>query len=271
MSGDFYRVADDLTVYCQDDCHADPWRETPETVVLLHGALETSDVWYAWLPHLTRRYRVLRPDLRGHGRSTIPAPGFPWSPAKLSDDLIGLLDVLGVEQAHLVGGKVGGSTALLTAARAPDRVLSATAISPLVYWGVSEVRPVDLDYGDDSFERWLRRSMPARLGSEAPEAQVEWFTAWTLQHTDPRLRVEILKGMGGADLRELFPQITSPTLLVSSETSGLTPLQETREWSEQLPNGELLVLPGDGYHVAVTQPDACAQGVADFITRHSRR
>ena len=57
-------IVPDLEMYYQTDNFTDPWTE-PETVVLLHGNSENGDVWYGWIPHFARRYRVVRPDMRG--------------------------------------------------------------------------------------------------------------------------------------------------------------------------------------------------------------
>ena len=63
--------------FFRDDWFGEPWRK-PETVVLIHGALESGVVWYAWVPTLAKEFRVVRPDLPGCGLSTVPA-GFEWS------------------------------------------------------------------------------------------------------------------------------------------------------------------------------------------------
>ena len=71
-------VAPDLEMYYQTDDYTDPWT-TPDTIVLLHGNSENSDVWYGWIPHLARHYRVVRPDMRGFGRSTPMPRNYAWS------------------------------------------------------------------------------------------------------------------------------------------------------------------------------------------------
>ena len=63
--------------FFRDDWFGEPWRK-PQAVVLIHGALESGVVWFAWVPTLAKEYRVLRPDLPGCGLSTVPA-GFEWS------------------------------------------------------------------------------------------------------------------------------------------------------------------------------------------------
>src|SRR5918911_2866004 len=102
-------VAPDLTIHYEDDDFADPWAPA-EVVVLIHGFAESGRAWFAWVPHLARRFRVLRPDLRGFGASSVPAEGaeYEWSPAGFAYDLARFLDVLAVERVHVVGSRVGG-------------------------------------------------------------------------------------------------------------------------------------------------------------------
>jgi hypothetical protein len=50
--------------------------------------------------------------------------------------------------------------------------------------------------------------------------------------------------------------------------SGLASVEETKAWQQQVPHSELVVLPGDSFHAAATDPDKCAQATLDFITRH---
>ena len=63
------RPTPDLTMHYEIDDFTDPWHDK-ETILLLHGNAESSAAWYGWVPHLARRYRVVRPDMRGFGAST---------------------------------------------------------------------------------------------------------------------------------------------------------------------------------------------------------
>ena len=68
----------DLSMYYEDDDFTDPWAR-PDTVILHHGNAKNARLWYAWVPLLARDFRVIRLDARGFGRSSVPAPGYPWS------------------------------------------------------------------------------------------------------------------------------------------------------------------------------------------------
>src|ERR1700741_4904856 len=89
--------------YLVDD-FTDPWRKS-ETILLLHGNAESGMAWYGWVPPLARRFRVVRPDMRGFGASTPMPRDFPWTLDRLIDDFCGLVGHLGIAGFHLVGGQ----------------------------------------------------------------------------------------------------------------------------------------------------------------------
>ncbi|NES15665.1 MULTISPECIES: alpha/beta fold hydrolase [Micromonospora] len=91
-------------------------------VVLLHAGIADRRMWRGQLPALAARHRVIAPDLRGYGDSELPPAPFAHH-----DDVIGLLDALGIAQAALVGCSFGGRVAVDTALAYPERV-SALAL-----------------------------------------------------------------------------------------------------------------------------------------------
>ena len=93
--------------YTVDD-FSDPWHDV-DTIILVHGLAESGAAWHGWVPHLARHYRVVRPDLRGFGRSTPMPRDFAWSLDGLACDLAALIDALGCKPTHLVGAKIGST------------------------------------------------------------------------------------------------------------------------------------------------------------------
>ena len=97
----------DFEQHYQVDNFTPPWSH-PETILLLHGNCESGAVWFGWVPHLARHYRVVRPDMRGFGDSTPMPRDFSWTLDIVIDDYVRLMDHLGIDKFHLVGAKIGG-------------------------------------------------------------------------------------------------------------------------------------------------------------------
>jgi pimeloyl-ACP methyl ester carboxylesterase len=262
-----------LTMFYEDHYFGEPWRE-PDVVVLIHGVAESSRAWYGWVPHLARELRVLRPDNRGFGRSTVPPPGYAWSTAAFAADLARFLDALGVDRAHIVGAKLGGAIALQFAADYPDRTRTVAVFSPHVQGRNTQGR-LEVTSFPDLIRRvgvrgWAAETQRNRLGSDAPQALLDWWTDY-MGEADPRVCIEVTSAAGGVDLTPLLPRITAPTVVATAERSGLAGLDVVRAWQQRIPHAELWVLPGDSYHIAAVYPDECAQRVLAFIKRHAAK
>lgn len=254
----------DLEMHYVVDDFTDPWTK-PETILLLHGNAESAAAWYAWVPHLARRYRVVRPDRRGFGQSTPMPRDFAWSFDVLIDDHIRLMDALGIERFHLVAAKWGGTLARVFAARRPERVATLTVIgTPAAARPGGEVIPkLQAEFEERGLKDWVRRTMGLRLGSKFPREAVEYWIDFM-----SRTPVSTLIGfqeINYADISAEVSKIRCPTLVITTEGSGLASIEENRAWQERIPNSRLLVLPGDSYHVALTDPDACAKAMLEFI------
>ncbi len=170
----------DLAMHYMTDDFCDPWR-TPETVLMLHGNAESGLAWYAWAPKLARRFRVVRPDMRGFGHSTPMPRDFPWTLDRLIDDFCSLMDHLEIDRFHLVGAKLGGTIARAFAGRRPDRVLTLTVVGtpPPLREGALELVPESIrTFDTEGVEHWARQNMASRLGSYLPPEGVEWWAKY---------------------------------------------------------------------------------------------
>ena len=239
---------------------------------MIHGNNESGAAWYGWVPHLARHYKVVRPDMRGFGDSTPMPRDFPWTLDVVIDDYVRLMDSLGIERFHLVGAKIGGVIGRAFAARRPDRVLTLTV--------VGSPPPVRADRGTAAervkeieelgIEHWARRTMGGRLGSAFPREGVEWWIEY-MGRTAVSTEAGFVGSINFSDITQDVARIKCPMLVLTTVDSGLASVDETRAWQEQVPHSELVVLPGNSFHVAATDPDRCAEATLEFIRRHDAR
>lgn len=265
-----FRVSPELEMHYRVDDFTDPWTK-PETILMLHGNAESGAAWYGWVPQLARRYRVVRPDMRGFGASTPMPRDFRWTLDVIIDDYIKLMEFLGVERFHLVGAKIGGTIARAFAARGAAHVRTLTVVGtpPPYRLGAEERTPaMTEEFEQRGVEPWARRSMAGRLGSAFPAEGLEWWTKF-MGRTAVSTQVGFFRTIACADIRADVPKIACPTLVITTGGSGLASVDETRAWQQTIPDSELLVLPGNSYHVAASDPERCAQATLEFISRHS--
>lgn len=261
-----FQAAPDLAMHYEIDDFTDPWRGK-DTILLLHGNAESSAAWYGWVPALARRYRVVRPDMRGFGASTPMPRDFRWTLDGLIDDFTRLMDMLGFNRFHLVGAKIGGTIARAFAARRPQRMMSLTIVGspPPMREGAAERAPELADeFENQGVEHWARRTMAGRLGSDFPAEGVEWWIKF-MGRTAVSTQIGFMKTIACADIRADVPKIGCPTLVITTAGSGLASVDETKAWQQQIPNSRLLVLPGNSYHVAASHAERCAAATLDFI------
>jgi pimeloyl-ACP methyl ester carboxylesterase len=168
-------------------------------IVLVHGWPQN---WWAWrrvIPGLVDRFRVIVPDLRGHGWTEAPNTGYEKE--QLSSDLLALLDVLGIGRVTWVGHDWGGWAGLLAGLRAPerfDRMLTVCSPHP---WTEPSLRrlatllsyqgPISLPFiGPRVAEPMIQRILQLGRGSEPlPEAEVALFA----EHIPPKVTVAMYR------------------------------------------------------------------------------
>jgi 3-oxoadipate enol-lactonase len=263
------RIDDTLTMHYELDDYTDPWT-TAETILLVHGVADSSKAWFAWVPHLARRFRVLRPDLRGFGQSSVPPTSYQWSLGGLAKDLQSLLDFLHVSAVHLVGQRIGGSVAMQFAHDYPTRVKSLIVIGGPATLAQSSLNPGAWleQVQREGVEAWARTTMGRRLGDVSP-AMREWWVS-EMGKSSRQVMEGIFRYVGTMDITALLPNITVPTLVVTSDRGALASVEAVRSWQTRMPHSQLLVLPSAAYHLAAALPDECAAATLKFIDRLSR-
>jgi len=241
-------------------------------LVLVMGLGSDSSAWRFQLAALAPRYRVLVFDNRGVGQSD--APDVPYTTRGLADDLVGLLDGLGVERAHLLGLSMGGAIAQEAVLATPERFASlqlhATWAGPHPYFQalVAAVRTARLHFDRESFYRalsvWL--FTPACFATR-PDL-VELVVRWGTDHPFPAPVQSYLhqtEAVLAHDARSRLQLVRCPTLVTVGNLDLVTPPVLAEELVTLIPGARLVRIPGAG-HGALWEAAEVFNGICvDFL------
>lgn len=259
-----YLKLPDCKLYYTIDDHTDPWTK-PDTLLFIHGFTESSEAWRAWVPHFSRRYRVLRIDQRGFGRSGALPADYALTTERYVEDLAEVIRQVAKGPVHVVAGKSGGISAMVLAADHPELVKTVTAIcspvTPPAAGGWIE------EMERDGMRKWARRTQKSRMGSRMPAKGITWWSR-LMGKTKVSTAHSYLRWVGAIDIREDVKRIRCPALVIGTDTSHRG-REVFESWQRTIPNSELLILPLDGYHAAATDPDMTARATLEFIDKHA--
>src|SRR5690242_17404994 len=236
-------------------------------VVVLSNSLGTTlEMWEPQAAVLARDRRVLRYDMRGHGRS--PVPETPYSMADLGADLVGLLDRHGIERASLCGVSLGGMVSMWVAAHVQERVDRLVLCSTSAIMGPPE--------------SWTERAALVRregVGAVADSTVARWFTP-AFAAAEPEvvagIRAQLAatpaEGYAGCceairemDQRPDLAAVAAPTLVIAAEGDPSTPPAHARTIAELIPGARLEVLDRGAHLVNVEAPDLVTPLVAAHL------
>jgi 3-oxoadipate enol-lactonase len=236
-------------------------------VLVLGPSLGTTLELWAPLPAaLTRSWRVLRYDLRGHGGSEV-VPG-PATVDDLAEDLSVLLERLGVRRFAIGGVSLGGAIASTVALRAPERVTSLILCCTSARFG--EPGP------------WLERAAQVRAEGMGPLAQTSagrWFTQGfavrhpdrvehvvdMLRNTDPEGYAACCTALARYDVRDRLAEVRAPTLVIAGALDPATPVGHARELARGIPAAALTVIEDASHLAAYEQPDLVTQAMLGHL------
>jgi 3-oxoadipate enol-lactonase len=244
------------------------------TVLLIHGLAGDSTAWAPQVAALRDRYRLIAFDNRGAGRSTQREEAVDT--LRMAHDTIGLLDALGVEDAHIVGRSMGGAIAQHVALLAPDRVRSLVLcasfakLDPLGFRVLTNMREVLewrgswLDHARHSIANFVSREFhnanPDTVARTiALIASADRLPACYIAQNHACLLHDTL-----ADL----PRITCPTFVLSGEVDPICSPDATRWLVDGLPDATAREFAGASHFFLLEQPDAFLQELEEWLDGH---
>lgn len=232
------------------------------TVVLLHGLTATADLnWFTSYQALSRRYRVVAMDHRGHGRGIRSRRRFRLSDC--ADDVAAVADQLGIDRFTAVGYSMGGPIAQLTWHRHRSRVsglvLCATSRNfrgrpreRLMFGFLGGAVPAARLSRGWLRTQWAERFVAGRVPDEEPLA--EWLRD-QFRQSDPADTIEAASALGRFSSHGWIHDVDVPTAVVVTENDGLVPAHRQRKLLEAIPGAVEVTVAGD-HSVCVSDPAA---------------
>lgn len=226
-----------------------------EPLILLHGGLGSGESWYKQLPEFSKKYKVIRVDSRGQGRSTDGK--LPLTYHLMAEDMIALMDKLQITSARFVGWSDGANIAIDLAIHHPARVKSFIA-----YGANSNPAGLQPDFANylrtaskEKLEKDLGREFlqvtkePERLAEIVQKIKVMWLT-------EPQFT------------KAQLASIKVPALIMDGKTEEAIRPDHAAEIAAAIPSSTLLMLPDVGHYAMFSATERFNREVLEFLGEH---
>ncbi len=250
-------------------------RDAP-VIVMLHGFSADKTLWMRFASAFTKDYRILAPDLAGHGATPFRS-GSDYSAAGQAELVRGLLDAHGVDAAHVVGNSMGGFVTATMAADHPSRVLTAAMIDPAGLWprAQSELDRLRREgrnpfFMDDASEMSVLTGLVMAKPPTLPGFAVRAMAAEYVERRESL--VEIFDAFAEVGLLEgRLGEITCPSLVMWGALDKILDVEAAPVWAAELPDAELIIYDGVGHMPMVEIPRRSASDYRRFLERVAAR
>jgi 3-oxoadipate enol-lactonase len=213
-------------------------------LVLSNSIGTTLDMWNLQIPQLSKHFRVLRYDHRGHGASEVPQGAY--SIDRLGRDVIELLDALNMSRAHFCGLSLGGMVGQWLGIHAPDRIdrlilcNTSSFLGPPEQWD-GRIASVLRDDISETAEMFLRNWFPPKM-LEARGSMLSTVRSMLLG-TDPRGLAGCYAAVRDMDMRRTVALIRCPTLVIAGQYDTVTLPGHSELIAATVPGSKLIVFP----------------------------
>ena len=246
-------------------------REREAALVLIHGFPMTRAIWDAQVETLATRSRVLRPDLRGAGASSVPDG--PYLMERLAADVAALLDSLGIERAAIAGHSMGGYVALSFARMFTERITRLALVASRLRADTAEEAAARYALADrvereESIEPVIEAYLPKLLASETTARDEIVARAATIaRHNTPQGIAATLRGLAvRVSSEDVAEDLDIPVLVVAGGADRVVSLDEAQAMAARFPRGELAVCARSGHLPMLEEPAGVAEALARWLT-----
>ena len=249
--------------------------EGPRPIVFAHGFGCDLSAWNAMVPGFERDHRVVRFDHVGAGGSDLSA----YESSKYAsfdgyvDDILEIVEALGLEDAVYVGHSAAATMGMLAAIKAPERFRSLVMVSPSPsfidegdYVGGFSREDIEglIDVLDSNFLGWSRSIAPAIMGNPQRPELGDTLTG-SFCRTDPDIAREFARVVFLADHRADVPRCATPTLVLQTQADMIAPVEVGRYMHRHLPRSELVLMQATGHCPHMSAPEETTTAIRAFL------
>jgi pimeloyl-ACP methyl ester carboxylesterase len=258
-----------------------------EPVILIHGFGVTKEEWIAQFVPLSEHFRVIRLDNRGAGKSD--RPNEPYFMEMFADDVVGLMDYLKIDKAHIIGWSLGGMIAEHVVLRHPHRVKKLILINTMAQW------PSDKS-GLEMYKRSQLERAQARL--EDPEEtyflsakmgfsrqffkqlkanpKKKFYNLWSAEDmiknsqinpSTPQEIINQVNALGHMDVLNELHKIKNKTLVMCADKDRQMPKPINQQIHESIPNSEFIVIKGAAHNSPQERAPEVNKIIIDFLNK----
>jgi len=229
---------------------------TGEPVVLLHGLGSDLQSWSGLGDSIATEYRVIALDQRGHGESDAPSAPAAYG-REMGEDVVRLLDHLGVRRAHLVGHSMGAVVASYAAVRHPGRIATVSLLAPPFYADSAAAASVMTPFAEDLARGVGLRNFLRRFAPELSDSAADTFNAEMMAANDRDMMIGVMRTFGAVTVgQEGAATASVPALVAVGDVDVLA--AQARDLAGWWPHARLLEIPGADHVSILWNPETLA-------------
>jgi pimeloyl-ACP methyl ester carboxylesterase len=269
------------------DTFTDPWLPASKKPVIMlnHGCARTAEVWYHWVPRLSRDFVVIRRDNRGHGKSSFPKRLSPWSDQEhneyegnyqwnidtILEEIVDMLNQLKIEKVIFFGEATSGEVGHAFAAKYPSRTTALiTCSSPtalpkpaidLFSVGERSWPEAVIKLGSKGWNMALGKN-PGTLPQKS--AYLDWLVDEVGKTQKEGLAGYVIF-LTGLTSKQYLKDIKCPYLILAPTNSAAVPVSESEYIASQVPQAKLVKIEGPGHEIFSEAADDCINATLEFL------
>lgn len=234
--------------------HAVSFGTGPRTFLVYGTWVGNFELWLPTLERLGPQWRVVAVDLPGTGESE----DYDSTLESLAEDIVGVMDQLGIDRCVMATESAGAKLGVLLAARNPERLEGLCLVAPGVYTLPAQQIAAYQERLTTDYTRWASGFIAACF----PEPESEHLKRWgrrILHRSEPEAAARLLEVFFREPVDALLGQVKVPALVVQGSADAITPEAHGREVAAQIPGCRFALLEGAGHAPLMSRPAEVAQ------------